>query len=224
MMEERRNLNAAFAHDLRTPLTVLRGYTDFLEEYIPSPEKTEEKLLATNRMMSRYIKRLEEYTAAMSTIQKLEDTPLKIQAVPMAEFLDMLTYHMKLAANHSKRFSINDETGLTELRGDTALILRALENVTENAFRYARAKVSLRLFLRDDRLFIEVSDDGPGFSANDPSQAMHPFYTSESKDSSHFGMGLAICKILCENHGGALKVDNVPKQGARVQISVKLEK
>ena len=61
MTEERRKLNVAFAHDLRTPLTVLQGYTDFLEEYIPFPEKEDTKLLETNHMMAYYIKRLEDY-------------------------------------------------------------------------------------------------------------------------------------------------------------------
>ena len=79
MTEERRKLNAAFAHDLRTPLTVLRGYTDFLEEYILFPEKEDAKLMEANHMMAYYIKRLEDYVEVMNTIQKLENTPVKMQ-------------------------------------------------------------------------------------------------------------------------------------------------
>ncbi len=48
-LEERKRLNSAFSHDLRTPLTVLRGYTDFLEKYIPSGKVSEQKLLENSR-------------------------------------------------------------------------------------------------------------------------------------------------------------------------------
>lgn len=98
MTEERRRLNAAFAHDLRTPLTVLQGYTDFLDEYIRFPEKEDGKLLETNRMIAYYIKRLEDYVEVMNTIQKLEDTPVRIQTVPMDSFMKMLDDNIKSMA------------------------------------------------------------------------------------------------------------------------------
>lgn len=96
MTEERKKLNAAFAHDLRTPLTVLRGYTDFLEEYIPSSEKNDEKLLETTRMMAQYIKRLEDYVYMMNTIQKLEDTPIQLQTISTETFVEMIQANIKL--------------------------------------------------------------------------------------------------------------------------------
>jgi len=90
MTEERKKINASFAHDLRTPLTVLHGYVDFLQEYIPSPDKKDEKLLETNRMMGKYISRLERYVEVMSRIQKLEHTPVKAKLIPASDFREML--------------------------------------------------------------------------------------------------------------------------------------
>ena len=57
-IEERQRINAAFAHDLRTPLTVLRGYTDFLLQYIPQDKVKKEKVLETISTMSGHIARL----------------------------------------------------------------------------------------------------------------------------------------------------------------------
>ena len=65
-LEERKRLNAAFSHDLRTPLTVLRGYADFLEKYIPGGRIPEKKLLEVLGMMNGQIVRLEHYTQKMS--------------------------------------------------------------------------------------------------------------------------------------------------------------
>lgn len=225
MTEQRKELNAAFAHDLRTPLTVLRGYTDFLEEYIPSPGKTDEKLLTTNHMMAQHVKRLEDYVETMNTIQKLEDTPIKIVSVPVSDFIEMLTDGVQLTAEeYGKQFEIENKMDLTDIKGDVPLILRTVENVARNAFQYAESKVQISLFFNHSTLFIEVDDDGTGFGAQEMEQALNPFYTSAGSDTAHCGMGLAICKILCENHGGSILINNTSCSGARVCISFTLEK
>ena len=72
-MEERKRLNAAFAHDLRTPLTVLRGYTDLLSQYLPQDKIPKDKVMSTVNTMSGHITRLENYVISMNTLQKLED-------------------------------------------------------------------------------------------------------------------------------------------------------
>ena len=210
MTEERRRLNAAFAHDLRTPLTVLQGYTDFLE---------------TNRMMAYYIKRLEDYVEVMNTIQKLEDTPVRIQTVPMDSFMKMLDDNIKSTAReYGKEISFSNETNLQSVRGDVFLIFRVLENVMRNACRYSESNVSVRLYEQNHFLSFEVIDDGAGFSPEALEKALNPFYTSGQSDTSHFGLGLNICKILCEKHGGGIAVSNTPDSGARVQFSFLLEK
>lgn len=225
MTEQRKELNAAFAHDLRTPLTVLRGYTDFLEEYIPSPEKKDEKLLTTNHMMAQYVTRLEDYVETMNAIQKLEDTPVKIVSVPASDFMEMLTDGVQLTAEeYGKQFTIENKTGLSHIKGDVPLILRAIENVARNAFQYAKSKVQIRLFFNRSILSVEVVDDGTGFGRQALEQALNPFYTSAGPDTAHCGMGLAICKILCENHGGSIIINNTGCSGARVCISFALEK
>ena len=225
MTEDRRKLNAAFAHDLRTPLTVLQGYTDFLDEYIPFPEKEDTKLLETNHMMAYYIERLEDYVEVMNKIQKLEDTPVKMQTVPIDSFMKMLDDNIKLTAKeYGKNISVINEADLQEVRGDLSLIFRVLENVMRNACRYAENKVFVRLYERNHLLSFEMIDDGAGFSPKALEQALNPFYTSGQSESSHFGLGLNICKILCEKHGGGITISNTPDSGARVQFSFLLEK
>lgn len=225
LTEERKKLNASFAHDLRTPLTVLKGYTDFLEEYIPSNEKKDEKLLATNRMMAQYIKRLEEYVEIMNTIQKLEDTPIKVEPVSTADFIEMLKGVVKTSAlEYRKESSITNEISLKMIHGDVSLIFRVLENVLMNAFQYSKSKVSVRLLDYENLLHIEIDDDGPGFREKDLDEALNPFYTSRENDSFHFGLGLNICKTLCENHGGSISINNTKDSGAKVIITFLLEK
>ena len=80
-IEERKRLNAAFSHDLRTPLTVLKGQSELLRQY--APKMTAEKVSDTSEMMHRHIVRLEEYVQTMGELQRLEDIEIVRQSVPM---------------------------------------------------------------------------------------------------------------------------------------------
>lgn len=85
-IEDRKQLNAAFSHDLRTPLTVLRGYTDFLNRYLPEGKISKEKLLDTITTMSIHILRLENYVQIMGEAQKLEDISVAWTQVEVSVF------------------------------------------------------------------------------------------------------------------------------------------
>ena len=104
------------------------------------------------------------------------------------------------------------------------MIFRVLENVMRNACRYSENKVFVRLYEQDQLLYFEMIDDGAGFSLEALERALTPFYTSGQSESSHFGLGLNICKMLCEKHGGSISIGNTPDSGARVQFSFLLEK
>lgn len=75
LMERQKELNAAFAHDLRTPLTVLRGYTDFLARYVPEGKLSRKKMQDTFELMSEHLRRLEEYSRTMKGIRSIEEVP-----------------------------------------------------------------------------------------------------------------------------------------------------
>ena len=75
------------------------------------------------------------------------------------------------------------------------------------------------LELQDSFLCIYVRDDGDGFSKKDLYSASKPYYSSRSGIDGHFGLGLSICKILCEQHGGKLTLNNSTRDGAIVCAS-----
>lgn len=87
-IEERKRLNAAFAHDLRTPLTVLKGQSEILVKY--TSHMSAEKVIETAEMMQRHIARLENYVDTMNTLQRFEDIELHRQAVDRTLFLKQL--------------------------------------------------------------------------------------------------------------------------------------
>lgn len=209
-LEERKRLNAAFSHDLRIPLTVLQGYADFLQKYVPTGKVTEEKLLDVLALMGGQILRLKHYTFEMNSLQKLEDILPNPRNVSLAELEKMLSETGNIACA-SKNFQlISPETDKKVILNiDTELMIQVYENMLSNAVRYARSHITTSFFLTKNMLCINVCDDGGGFSPEALLKADAPFFRDEKEeDRTHFGLGLYICRVLCEKCGGRLTIAN----------------
>lgn len=87
MMEERRKLSASIAHDLRTPITVMKGYTEYLSHNVPLGRISEDKLMDTIHNLSLATDRLEQYANQVREIQAMDAIPVKRAACPLREFL-----------------------------------------------------------------------------------------------------------------------------------------
>lgn len=206
-VEERKRLNAAFSHDLRTPLTVLKGQSEMLTKY--APQMSAEKIASTAVMMQRHITRLEEYVNTMNDLQSLEDIEINKQFVNPSDVIEQINITGKSICN-GKGFMFSDNIADTnKIRLDFGIVMRVYENLLSNAIRFAKERVSVSVSIQKDCFQIIVSDDGKGFSNKDLVDATKPFYKAvKETDNEHFGMGLNICKILCEKHGGYLKLSN----------------
>lgn len=218
--EERRRLNAAFAHDLRTPLTILKGKIELLDARIRSGNADQEQLTASTEALARQVERLERYVAAMSGLQKLEDRTAVRGDVPfdtIAEGVDDIGQGLAPAADKEFALSASPSCLATRplLHVDRSIVGEVAENLIGNAMRFARSRVDARLDVRDDALVLVVDDDGPGFSDEALDHGCAPFF-SETPSQEHFGLGLNIASLLCERHDGTLLLENLPQGGARV--------
>lgn len=217
-VEERKRLNAAFSHDLRTPLTVLKGQSEILSKYVP--KMSEEKIIETAETMKRHIIRLETYVNTMNDLQRLEDVEVKKELVDVKE----LEHQMRItgaAVCKGKEFVLYQNIfDVDSVKIDTSIAMQVYENLLSNAVRYAKRKIEIAIDKKDSLLLLNVVDDGAGFTAKDLSNAMKPFYKAENEiNNEHFGIGLNICKMLCEKHGGYLQISN--ENGAKAVAAFK---
>ena len=217
-VEERKRLNAAFSHDLRTPLTVLKGQSEILSKYVP--KMSEEKIIETAETMKRHIIRLETYVNTMNDLQRLEDVEVKKELVDVKE----LEHQMRItgaAVCKGKEFVLYQNIfDVDSVKIDTSIAMQVYEDLLSNAVRYAKRKIEIAIDKKDSLLLLNVVDDGAGFTAKDLSNAMKPFYKAENEiNNEHFGMGLNICKMLCEKHGGYLQISN--ENGAKAVAAFK---
>ncbi len=217
MMEEQRRLNHAFAHDLRTPLTVLHGYIDFLEKYYPDGRVSEEKLMETLAMMDRQVLRLRRFGDTMKSVSSLEDRKVAKKRITGAEAFQAVKA-MTGALDGTGGIRIWTEGRMSpegELFLDEELFWEVAENLLSNGMRYAKEWVQLILAEEGGFLELYVKDDGPGFSEEGLRMAAKPYYRDkEETGKEHFGIGLYICRVLCEKHGGFLNLHNSVDGGA----------
>ena len=219
MINDRKQLNAAFSHDLRNPLTVLKGYSNYLTKYIPTGKLSDEKILSTTQLMSDHINRIEYYVENMSNSQRLEDLVVSKSMSNINKFIENLDENISIIAKQEgKSFTLKSQINNINLFFDENIILRVVENIISNAFRYARNNVSILIYLEQELLTFVIEDDGIGFSKESLKLALRPFYRDKTLNDSnaHFGMGLYISKILCEKHGGSISIENNSTNSAKI--------
>ena len=217
-LEQRKLLNASVSHDLRTPITVLKGYLDYLEKNIPQDKLTEDMLFDTVSSMQGAVNRLELYVESVRDIEKIENIEIEKRSENVKLLLSELRSNVRQLAG-DKEIIISNDITVDKIQIDKGVFFRILENFLQNALRYAEKQVSINLSHKKDFLILTVKDDGKGFSAADLEKATTVFYSND-KEKQHFG--LSVCKILCEKHGGLLYVGNQKEKGACVTAKLKI--
>lgn len=240
--EEQREINAAFAHDIRTPLTVIRGYTEFLQKYVPQSRVSEELLMEKLDTMHYQEERLLRFSNTMTELQRIEKREISCQWVKMSELMQRLKETAEAMEETSgkiislyegqpdtDRNHCEETSGKTislygrqagkkekqqELFVDVECVQEVVENLLNNAVRYARKLVVMQVEVKRTELTIYVKDDGKGFSQRALRAAAEAYFSEEKESGEHFGIGLSICKMLCENHNGNITFQNSVEGGA----------
>ena len=218
MIDERKQLNDAYTHDLRTPIAVLKGHTEMLAKYLPAGKLSEKEVLETVSIMSNHVSRLEQFVESMNTVQKLEDLSIQKEPINTEEFLGHLRESASILCQTSD-LACEFDAPITAntLCLDAGAVIQVYENLMSNAIRFAKSKVTIRCEYKAGLFSITVSDDGKGLSDKDLLKADKPYYSGEvQKQEYHFGLGLHICRTLCEKHGGTLQLENNPQSGAKI--------
>lgn len=118
------------------------------------------------------------------------------------------------------QYCVYSELKEQQLNLDISIFLEVLENLIDNAMRFSVQCVRVEFRYSQSLLNVCVHDDGKGFQPDELSKAVKPYYHGESVGTEHYGMGLYICKMLCEKHGGFLRVYNSPGGGACVEFNI----
>lgn len=216
-MEERKRLNAAFAHDLRNPVTVLKGSAMILQKELEQEHLAIERAEESISLITQYAERIESYIQAMTSVQKLEELTIAPKEVDWFVLTKELEYSLSiLSAKEGKEIKVLNGSENRQICVDQYVVHNVAENLISNALRYSKDEIEIDISCDHEKIVMCVSDDGKGFSERILKKGVAPFLREPDEDhGQHFGMGLYICRLLCEKHSGTLTLKN-GRNGAKV--------
>ncbi|VVP77946.1 Sensor protein KdpD [Pseudomonas fluorescens] len=220
-------LLASVSHDLRTPLTSMRGSIDSLlalGEAIPLEDRRE--LLEGTRDEAE---RLDRYIQNLLDMTRLGHGALKLARdwVSPADIVGSALNSLR-AVLAPLQVCTEVPVQLPLLFVHAALIEQALVNVLENAARFspAQGRLQLRVGADDSELFFSVSDEGPGIPEEERAKIFDMFYTAARGDrgGQGTGLGLAICQGMVGAHGGRISVaDGIEGRGTCITLHLPVQ-
>lgn len=210
LRHDRNMLIANISHDLKTPVTSIKGYIDGINDGIADTPEKLSRYLGTIKSKADMI---DELVSNLSTFAKLEVSGLEFN-MEQGDLRDLLldvldSYRLDLERSGTELKTDISPTPLP-VRIDGEKIRRVLTNLLDNAIKYRRDESSLleiRCFADEGSAYISITDDGIGIEPRELSKVFDSFYRTDSSRSSQVkgnGLGLGIAKQITEQHGGRL--------------------
>lgn len=221
--DEIRRFTADAAHELRTPLAVLRNEAEVTLRADRPPEQYRHVLENQLEEIGRLTRLAEELLFLCREDAGLERTVR--QPVRIDRILEQLTGQLQTAAQARELTLALEENPVCVVSSDPDRLCRLFFNLLDNALKYTLPNgiVRIRGALRRDRIEVVVSDSGVGIPAGHLPRVCERFYRvdpSRSQAIDGTGLGLAICRAIVETHGGNLQIESAPGAGTRVTVSL----
>ncbi len=214
MLEAKRQLLLAISHELRTPITRAKLQLEFMEDGVIKENLGDD---------------INEIDLLISDLIEAERLSNQHQAL-IAEHVDFADYiDLVLQAYHDYKGGIVFErpeqdvsVSIDKLR--TRLLLT---NIVNNAIRHGRENpITVRVSFSDTQAMLEVQDQGEGISAEHMEHLSEPFYRADSarqRNTGGFGLGLYLCRLIAQAHGGRLEINSELGVGTHVKVYLPLE-
>ena len=212
------SLAAGVAHEIRNPLSSIKGFAVYFKERLAGnkeDEETADVMIAETERLNRVIGQLIEFA------RPLELKKEKIQ------FMELVQHALKLIATDAQKNKISVEIGaatdLPEVEVDPDKIKQVLLNIFLNSLAALKdgGKLTIELVPGADNLTVIISDNGAGIKKLDLPRIYDPYFTSKPAGT---GLGLAVVQKIMEAHGGKINVESEAGQGTKVFLFFPLNK
>lgn len=217
----RRQMTADVAHELRTPLSVILGYSEALSDgKLQGKPAIYDAMYGEARLLSHLVDDLRTLSLADAG-----ELTLNRSLLPVAECIERTAAsHVELAAQRGIRLEVQIDPDLPLIDGDRERIAQVLANLVSNALRYTPegGVITLSAAVNGDRVLLRVSDTGPGIEPEHLPFIFKRFYRADDSRPSNgeSGLGLAIAKSLVEAHGGTIQVESAVGHGATFTVAL----
>ena len=224
-----RRFSASAAHELRTPITVLRTKLDVFKKKKREQHEYDE-LVDT---METYIDRLSSIItdllefAETSELGEAEDVSLDSVIKTVVDDLESVAQNNMVNVQVNTQIDAQSEAQTFIVKGNTNLLYRALYNLVENAIRYnnEEGSVNIALEIEDQECLVTIADTGVGIAPEQRELVFEPFYRvnkSRSREFGGAGIGLSLVKTILKRHGASITVSENNPQGSVFTIRIPL--
>jgi PAS domain S-box-containing protein len=212
------------SHELKTPLTTVKGYIHMLNRYMP--ENAEERYRVLVEKTAAYVTRLNNLITELLDVSRIQTGNIELHKAAF-DFDRMLTDTVEglQAATKSHQITIEGRAG-TLILGDESHLIQVMNNLLSNAIKYSPESNQILVYVNQvsDYLKVSVTDYGMGIKMEDQSKIFDRFYrVSEIQQRfPGMGIGLYVCDQIIKNHGGTLWVESEEGKGSTFSFTLPL--
>jgi signal transduction histidine kinase len=214
------------AHDLRNPLAVIMGYSDFLLEDLGSELLTDQhKMLQSIRSSSKFMLNLVNDLLDVTVIEAGKLVLNRQKISPGRLLRQNVELNNSIAAKKEISINLEMEEDIPDIDADPVKFEQVLNNLLGNAIKFSPHKsvISVKLSKTDDSIDISVTDLGPGIPSTDLETVFAPFNQGHARPTGgekSTGLGLAIVRKIIEGHGGSIRVISAERSGTTFSFSL----
>jgi signal transduction histidine kinase len=226
--QDRRDMVSSITHDIRTPLAIIQGHVEGLQE---GKKYDSEKLNTYLAIIELNIKRTQKLIDDMNALVEIDSEGFSMDSssVELNDFFKNKIKEMEILANKKE---IQMDCNVIDCRQettpvclDTNRLSQIIDNLVSNSIRFTPQGGIIRIFaeINQGEATFRISDTGEGFSEKDITNLFKKFYKgdySRSKEKGHSGLGLYITKSIVEMQGGSIKAFNLAEGGACIEFSI----
>ena len=211
MLEAKRQLLMAISHELRTPITKAK----LRMEFMPNSDEKDQ--------LKEDIDEIDLLISDLLEAERLNNdhSVLVSEPVMLASFVRSITEQFE---TYSGELQVNTPNHDLEFEIDKLRIRLLITNLLNNAIRHGKGNlIKVRVSFSENQGVIQVNDNGEGISEEHISQITEPFYRADSsrqRNTGGFGLGLYLCRLIAQAHGGEMVITSQLEQGTQISISL----
>lgn len=227
--ENRKLLISNISHDLKTPITSIKGYVEGIKDGVANTEEKRQKYVNTIYKKAVAMDALIDELFLFSTLD-LKHAPFYFEKLNIIHFIqeciDDLAYDLE---KNNIEIKFHHELGSDVLiKADREKLMRVFNNVIQNSVKYLdkeMGQIKLSLYKSEQLLEVTIEDNGSGINSADLAFVFESFYRADKSRNSKTGgtgLGLAISKQIIEAHGGTIRAESVEGKGTTIKFTLQL--